>query len=150
MRRASFGPPRAAPRTDKRYARACSIAREHPLRALPGPTGKLGAESLDHVIRTHQERVGNLDPEGFRSLEVDDQVELGGLLDRQVAGPRALEDLVDEARGAPVQVFEVGAISHEAADVREASRRIDGGDTIVDRLGGDSGHVRRQYEVTQK
>ena len=34
-------------------------------------------------------------PEGFGGLEVDDELELGRLLDRQVAGLGALEDLVD-------------------------------------------------------
>ena len=42
-------------------------------------------------------------PEGLGRPEVDDQLELGRLLDGQLAGLGALEDLVDVGRGAPVQ-----------------------------------------------
>jgi hypothetical protein len=35
--------------------------------------------------------------EGFRSLEVDDQFKLGGLLDGQIDGLGALQDLIDES-----------------------------------------------------
>ena len=51
--------------------------------------------SLDHVIRPLQERLRDLQPEGLGGLEVDDQLELCGLLDGQVGGLGAFEDLVD-------------------------------------------------------
>jgi hypothetical protein len=38
--------------------------------------------SPDHLIRLEQDRRGNREPEGVGSLEVDDQLKLGGLLDR--------------------------------------------------------------------
>ena len=58
-----------------------------------------GGRLLDHLIRSPQRGVRDRQPECLRGLEVDDQVELGGLLYRQVArlgtlfgpvaGPRA-------------------------------------------------------------
>src|SRR4029077_13098998 len=51
--------------------------------------------SLDHLVGPLQERGRDRQPEGLGGLEVDEQVVLGGLLDRQIAGLCALEDLVD-------------------------------------------------------
>jgi hypothetical protein len=41
---------------------------------------------LDYLVRQHQERRGKRDPEGLGCLQVEDQLELGGLLHRQVGG----------------------------------------------------------------
>src|SRR6185295_18285009 len=56
--------------------------------------------SLDHLIRPLEERLGDRQAEGLGGLEVDDQLELGGLLDREIARLRVLEDLVHVGRGA--------------------------------------------------
>ena len=42
---------------------------------------KLADPSLDHLIRPLQERRRDRQAEGLGGLEVDDQLELGGLLD---------------------------------------------------------------------
>ena len=41
---------------------------------------------LDHLIRPCQERRRDRQAEGLRSFEVDDELELRGLLDRKIAG----------------------------------------------------------------
>jgi hypothetical protein len=41
---------------------------------------------LDDLIRPLQQRLRHRQPEGLRGLEVDDQFELGGLLDGEVGG----------------------------------------------------------------
>jgi hypothetical protein len=48
---------------------------------------------FDHLIRTVQERRRDRQAEGFGGLEVDHEVEFGRLLDGQVGGLGALEDL---------------------------------------------------------
>ena len=48
-------------------------------------------------------------PSALGGLEIDDQIELGRLLDRQVGGLRPAQDLVDIIAGAPEQVGEVGS-----------------------------------------
>jgi hypothetical protein len=58
-----------------------------PLRARP----KRGL--LDHVVGPQQQRVRDREAERLRRLQIDDELELGGLLDRLVGGLRALEDL---------------------------------------------------------
>ena len=49
------------------------------------------------------------------SLEVNHQLELRGLLDREVGGFRALEDLVHESGSAASQVIQVAGVGHETA-----------------------------------
>ena len=66
--------------------------------------------SFNHLIRPLQERLRDRQAEGLGSFEVDDQLELGGLLDGEVAGLRSFEDLVDVARCATVDVEVVGTI----------------------------------------
>ncbi len=66
--------------------------------------------SLDHLVRPRQQRRRDRQAEGLRGLEVDDQLELGGLLDREVAGLGAPEDPVDVDRYASTQVVELFAL----------------------------------------
>jgi hypothetical protein len=49
---------------------------------------------FDHLILPQQQRLRNRQAERFRRLEIDDQLELGGLLHGQIGGPGALQDLV--------------------------------------------------------
>jgi hypothetical protein len=55
---------------------------------------------FDHLIRPLQERLRNCEAERLGGLEVDHQLELADLLDRQVGWLGTLQDLVD-ASGAP-------------------------------------------------
>ena len=55
---------------------------------------RLGGPLLDHLIRPLQERRRDREAEGLGGLEVDDQLELCGLLDGQVGRFGAVEDSV--------------------------------------------------------
>jgi len=57
---------------------------------------------------------GMVSPERLRRLEVDHQLELGRLLDGQVGGLGALEDLIDEGAGSVEQVTNAHSGGHEA------------------------------------
>src|SRR4029453_460300 len=48
----------------------------------------------NHLVRLDQERRGEHDPEGLGGLEIEDELELHGLLYWQVGRLRTLEDLV--------------------------------------------------------
>ena len=53
--------------------------------------------SFDHLVGAGEQRRWHLEPERIRGLEVDDKLELGRLLDRQIGGPFTLEDAIDIA-----------------------------------------------------
>src|SRR5687767_3921633 len=74
--------------------------------------------SFDDVIRPLQQRGRDRQPERRGCLEVDDELELGRLLDGKISGLRALEQPVYEARGLPVEVEIVDPVGHDAADLR--------------------------------
>jgi hypothetical protein len=61
----------------------------------------------DRQIGAGEERLGDHEAERFGGLEVDDQLELGGLLNWKIRGLHALEDLVDVVGGTAKQVGEI-------------------------------------------
>ena len=66
----------------------------------------------------------NREAERLRGLEVDDEVERDGLLDRQRGRLRTLEDLVHVGGRAPLQRKSVRAINHETADLHVLPQAI--------------------------
>src|SRR6266576_1437126 len=98
------------------------------MRAAVCSTAELGSDqharpgtrplSVNDVIGALQERRRNRQPDRLRRSEIDDQLELRGLLDREVGGLGALEDLVHEGGSAPYQVTVVCAIRYEIAGLR--------------------------------
>jgi hypothetical protein len=65
------------------------------------------------VIRPLQERRRDREAEGLGGLEVDRQFVLCWLFDREIAGLRAFEDLVDEERRGSPDVDEVWRVASE-------------------------------------
>jgi hypothetical protein len=59
-----------------------------------------GRSLLNHLIRPLEERRQDRQTECLGGLEIDDQLELGWLFDRQFGGLRALENPVYINRGA--------------------------------------------------
>ena len=78
--------------------------------------------SLDHVIRPLQERRRDREAERLGGLEVDDQLELTGLLDGEVARLRALQDLVHVSDCPRVHAGQVRAIRDKPARPNESRR----------------------------
>jgi hypothetical protein len=58
--------------------------------------------SFDHLVGEREQRGRNGQPQGPGRLEIDHQLELGRLFDRQPGGFGAFQDLVDMARGTPL------------------------------------------------
>src|SRR6202158_3010316 len=77
------------------------------------PSTGHASRSLDHLIRPLEERLGDRQAEGLGGLEVDDQLELRWLLDGQVGGFRALEDLVHVHGRTAEQVEVIGTVADE-------------------------------------
>src|SRR5437764_11539271 len=74
---------------------------------------------LDDLVGPLEQRLRDGEPERFGGLEVDDQLELGGLLDGKIAGLRALEDLIHVRGRPPEQIVKVWPIGHEAAGAHD-------------------------------
>src|SRR5262249_61283372 len=91
----------------------------------PGHALYRRAVSFDHLMGGGDELVRHLEPERIRGLEVDDKLEFGRLLDRQVAGPFTLEDAIDIARRLPVAPPHLNPPRHQAAARDEVAERID-------------------------
>src|SRR5262249_38634054 len=61
------------------------------------------------------QRGGHVEAERLRHKQVYDEIELGRLLDRDVAWLRSAQDLVNKVAGAPVKAREVRSIGHETS-----------------------------------
>src|SRR6267142_5901456 len=86
------------------------------------PQMRRWAGGIDHLIRPPQQRGWDREADGFGGLEVDDQLEFRRLLDRQVAGPGALEDLVDEDGAASCAILLRRKVSHQATELQPDGR----------------------------
>src|SRR5216117_4012868 len=106
-----------------------------------------GGQSLNHLTRAHEQRRRDRQPQGLRTLQIDDQFEFRGLLDGEVARLCTLEDLVDEGSSAPEPGDEVRAEGNEAAAVDIAAQGVDRWQSIVRGKRGDSPHLSPEEAV---
>src|SRR5580704_14499229 len=95
------------------------------LDGMPTPGWALRCRLLDHLIRPLQERRRDREAEGLGGLEVDDELELGGLLDGKVAGFRALEDAVDVSCGSSKVVRDVRSVCEQSTSRNEVALGVD-------------------------
>src|SRR5262249_27938421 len=75
--------------------------------------------SLDHLVGAGDQRWWQVEAERLGRLEVDHQLELGWLLDRNIARLGALENAVHVMRHAPHQIEQPHALRHESAGERK-------------------------------
>src|SRR5260221_12467096 len=77
------------------------------------PKADLERALLDHLIGGHEQRRRHGEAKGPGRLEIDKQLELGGVLHRQVAGLVALEDASDVLADLAVKTGNAGAVTHQ-------------------------------------
>src|SRR5262245_24017180 len=86
---------------------------------------------FDEMICPPEHRRRNGQAKCFRGLEVDDELESCGLLNRQVGRPCTLQDLVHVMRRPPKLSVVAQAIGHESASLGEPSRAAHGRKTVL-------------------
>src|SRR5690349_16984239 len=69
--------------------------------------------SLDDVIRANEEALRQIHPERLGGLEIHDELERGGPLNRELTRWRAREDPRNEVCAALVHSRKVGPVGHE-------------------------------------
>src|SRR5215831_7117150 len=72
-----------------------------------------GAPLFDHLICPREQRGRDGQAKGLRSLHVDDQLELGRLLDRKISWLGASENLVQIDGSSSRHLREIDSIAHE-------------------------------------
>src|SRR6516225_8314432 len=78
---------------------------------------------FDHLVGARQHRAWNGDSERLRGLEVDHEVKLRRLLDREFGGLAPLQYLNHEVCTQPKRFGERNAVRHQAASFRKRWKR---------------------------
>src|SRR5215467_4457366 len=81
---------------------------------------------FDHLVDAGEQRRRHFEAERGGSNQIDHEIELGRLLNRNVRRLRAAQNLIDIIGGAPEQVAEVRSIGHEASDLNQLALRPGG------------------------
>ena len=100
---------------------------------IPPPittVASIGPRLFNHLVRPLQERRRDRQAESLGDLEVDHEFERSGLLDRQIGGLGAPENLVDVASGPPLHLGNIHSVGHEAAWLNKHLELIDCGDPM--------------------
>src|SRR5438105_8121649 len=79
------------------------------------------ASSFDHLVGAGEECRWHNDAKRLCGLQIDHQLELGRLFDRQVGRLRTLENLVDESGGPTIQISNVSSVAQKEAGLRQLS-----------------------------
>ena len=102
-----------------RYQRTAPVGGGRSLECLPraDATGSLAKKHqlFDHLVSARKQGVWYVEADRLGCLQVDHQLELGRVLDRQLSRLLALQNAIDVPPGAPVEVDVVDAVGRQPA-----------------------------------
>src|SRR5262245_53555272 len=81
---------------------------------------------FDHLVGARYQRLWHSDTERLRGLLIDDQLDLGGLLNWKISRLLPLENPRGVYPTQTVRLLEIGSVAHETAGDRKLSIRIYG------------------------
>src|SRR5215475_14561177 len=93
--------------------------------------------SLDHLIRGGQQRFRDGEAEGLGGLEVDDEFQLGRLLDRQIGWFLAFENASGIDASLVGRITEAAAVAYQATGEGELTEIKDRGQRMAGRQRGE-------------
>src|SRR5262245_58898947 len=95
--------------------------------------GASSLRSFDHLVGANKQSSRHSEAERLRGLEVDDQLDFGGLLDRQVRGFLALENAARVEATQAKHIAEVVSVAHEPARGSECGELVDCWNPVAER-----------------
>src|SRR5260370_20094871 len=96
----------------------CARAASGHAAAAPATSVMNSRRSFDNLVGEDVQLRRDRHPERVGCLAIDDQLEQRRLLNRQVGGPGALENFVDVACGAPVELRQTFPLTHQSRPLR--------------------------------
>src|SRR5262249_23563614 len=99
------------------------------------------AHSFNHLVGAQQERLWNREAKRFGGREIDDEIELGRLLHRQVARLGPAQNLVDIVAGAAKQVGNVWSVGNQTTRFDELPVAVHRRQSRAERQGVDANPV---------
>ena len=108
---------------------------------------QIEAVSFEDSVGSVEKRPWDRDAESSRRLKIDDQLDLGRLLDRQVHGFGALEKLVDIVGSAAMGPGEAGSVAHEPSCLDVLGKCQQRGEPVFQGKLGESVRTERWHYV---
>src|SRR5262249_49798024 len=87
--------------------------------------------SFDHLVGADEYRRRNVEAKRLRGLEIDDEIELGGLHHRQIGRLRTFENPADVDAGLAIGVRKVRSIAHQTTACGVLPQIVDRGNRIA-------------------
>ena len=102
---------------------------------------------FDHLIGAGQQRLRQVEAKRLRSLHVDDEIELGRLLDRDVSWLCPTQNLVNKLSGASKLVSLVRSVRNQTSRFNKLAKHVQGRQSYTDGKRVDLDAVRADERV---